>query len=120
MCHGLQTIGTDAIQFPTCESTSSVAETATGTSIDPSTAEVTRLQSLVSAQYTENQQLRAEIERLGALHIPMSYIHAHTSQSMPSVTATARESDAISRYLQSRQLTIDRILSTWKEAGFDK
>ena len=139
--NSLQTIGLEA--FHTCESNSSVAETATGASIDPSTAEVTRLQSLVSAKDTENEQLRAEIERLRALlptttdaatavPTPCASVEAivstyststldnlasaRSSQSMPSVIA----SDAISQYLDSRQRVKDRILSAWTAAGLDK
>ena len=141
--NALQSIGSEA--FHTCESNSSVAETATGASIDPSTAEVTRLQSLVSAKDTENEQLRAENERLRALlpttadaatavPTPCASVEAlvstyntstvdnlasaHSSQSMPSVTPTS--GDAISQYLQTRQILIDRVLSPWTITGLNK
>ena len=131
--------------FHTCECNSSAAETATGASIDPSTAEVTRLQSLVSAKDSENEQLRAENERLraslpttadAATAVPTpcasvealvstyntstvdNLVSAHSSQSMPLVTATA--GDAISQYLETRQRVKDRILSAWTAAGLDK
>ena len=127
--NSLQTIGLEA--FHMCESNSSAAETATGASIDPSTAEVTRLQSLVSAKDTENEQLRAENERLRALlpttadadaatavPTPCASVEAlvstyntstvdnlasaHSSQSTPSVTATTAGDGAISQYLQTQ------------------
>ena len=118
---------------------------ATDASIDPSTAEVTRLQSLVSAKDTENEQLRAENERLRAslpttadaataVPTPCASVEAlvstyntstvdnlasaHSSQSMTSVTATA--GDTISQYLENRQRVKDRILSAWTAAGLDK
>jgi len=134
--NALQIIGSEA--FHTFESNSSVAETATGASIDPSTAEVTRLQA-------ENEQLRAEIERLRALlpttadaatavPTPCASVEAlvstyntstvdnlasaHSSQSRPSETVTAGDAD--SQYSENRHNRIkDRILSARTAAGSD-
>ena len=110
-------------------------------STDLGTAEVTRLQSLVSAKDAEIEQLRAEIEGLracmptttDAVRSPTSVeaivstyntttidnlACSDSSQTIQTLISTA--GDETSQYLETRQRVKARILSAWTSAGFDK
>ena len=115
----------DSQTYNECESNFPVTKSVvTGVSADLSTAEMTRLQSLVSAKDAEIEQLRAENERLRAglpttATVPTLCTSVETLVSTCNTTTDNLASAGCSQYLESRQLMIDRILSAWTAAGLD-
>jgi hypothetical protein len=95
-------------------------------SADLSTAEMTRLQSLVSAKDAEIEQLRAENERLRAglpttAHtVPTPCTSVETLVSTCNTTTDNLASAGSSQYLETQQRIKARILSAWTAAGFNK
>ena len=86
----------DSHAFNTCESNSSVAETAsTGACIDPNTAEVTRLLSLVSGKDAEIEQLTAKLSLVSSKDAEMEQLIAENERLRAYLPTTADADAAV-------------------------
>ena len=86
----------DSHAFNTCESNSSVAETAsTGACIDPNTAEVTRLLSLVSGKDAEIEQLTAKLSLVSSKDAEMEQLIAENERLRAYLPTTADADTAV-------------------------